>query len=631
MLSILIIGATFLTVGPKGTPPPQAAAASAPDGQTHLAEYNALRTDAPDTVEAHWKLGLWCEQKGLKAEAVAEFSAVVRLDPGRDAAWKKLGYEKRNGRWVTSEQVASERAETAAQRKADARWRPLLARWKGWLAERGTRAEGETALAGVDDPRAVPSVWKVFATGTPEDQERAIDVFGHIEGERASRALAGLAVFGRTDLVRRAAVETLTRRDPNDVLMCWIGLLQKPTKYEVRQVAGPGSPGVLLTEGRQFNVRRYYAPPSVQQTESLFVDGGEMGRPTLPLQFNSSPPGPPAGAREVGFADGKDLYVFHYLWAPPAPPPKKIADPTPAYQEFERSQLQATLNRDFEFTEAAKMAAGAQARLQHDVDAIEADNAVIRERNARLVEALRRVSGKDYGEDREAWLKWWMERRGYTYIPPRDQPKATIDVRVPLPYVPQNGPPVLGSGGGGGGHGWCMVWEHDKGQRPTTGNCFAAGTPVHTPGGLREIQTLRAGDLVLTRDGPRSRVTGSILSVHQSTAPQTLRLILRGEVVVTTEGHPFWRQGRGWTRAGDLKPSDEILTGDGPIQVTAIEVGGDETVWNLRVDDGASFFVGRLGLLVHDISPVEEVDLSRSDAPFVDEAIRRAPSAPCFP
>jgi len=96
------------------------------------------------------------------------------------------------------------------------------------------------------------------------------------------------------------------------------------------------------------------------------------------------------------------------------------------------------------------MAEGAQAQLQHDVDAIEAGNATTRELNARLAEALRRVSGKDLGDDKEAWLKWYMERRGYKYIPPTDRPKPTVDVQVPLPYVPQAGPPVVQEGGGGG-------------------------------------------------------------------------------------------------------------------------------------------------------------------------------------
>ena len=55
-------------------------------------------------------------------------------------------------------------------------------------------------------------------------------------------------------------------------------------------------------------------------------------------------------------------------------------------------------------------------------------------------EALRRVTGKDLGEDREAWLKWWLESRGYKYIPPKDRDKATVDMQVALPVLPHLGP-----------------------------------------------------------------------------------------------------------------------------------------------------------------------------------------------
>ncbi|WP_289445115.1 hypothetical protein, partial [Klebsiella pneumoniae] len=52
-----------------------------------LAEYNARRARADRTADDQWKLGLWCEQNGLEAEAQAHFTAVVRLDPGHAAAW----------------------------------------------------------------------------------------------------------------------------------------------------------------------------------------------------------------------------------------------------------------------------------------------------------------------------------------------------------------------------------------------------------------------------------------------------------------------------------------------------------------------------------------------------------------
>ena len=72
-----------------------------------------------------------------------------------------------------------------AQRKADLHWRPLLQKWKTWLSpnsKKGKSAEAERLLLGVTDPRAVPSVWSVFAAGRdPAQQARAVEMLGRID------------------------------------------------------------------------------------------------------------------------------------------------------------------------------------------------------------------------------------------------------------------------------------------------------------------------------------------------------------------------------------------------------------------------------------------------------------------
>ncbi len=567
-------------------------------------EYNTMRAKSPNTADGHWKVGLWCEQKGLKDQAEAEFTIVCQLDPRREAAWKKLGYLKQKGKWTTAVKIAAERAEAEAQRKADAHWRPLIQNWKAGLARKDKRAESERAFAGVKDPRAVPSIWKAFATGSSDDQEMAVDILGHIDGERPSRALAGLAILGKTDVIRRAATETLARRNYMGILMDWIGLLHDPIKYEVKQVAGPGMPGTLLVEGEEFNVRRLYMPPTASQigqaSSELIPDGF-----VLPLKTDSPPPWPPKpGAKQVGIVDGTPIFIYDYTWAPKGPPPK-YHDPTFSYQQYEQNLLQAQINAEFQLQEASKVAAGAQAQLASDVNVIEAINGTIRERNARLAEALRRVSGKDLGEDREAWLKWWLESRGYKYIPPEDRDKATVDMRVALPYFPSSGPARVANGNGTNNPGYCIVYDHEKGQPPTVGQCFAAGTQVLTPEGGQRIETLRPGDRVVSvGETSGARRIASIVAVHQSAASRTIRLVAGGEAVVTTEGHPIARPDGGWIRAGDLKPGDQVVAGDRLARVEAIESGPAQPVWNLELAEGHSYLVGQRGMIVHDITAV---------------------------
>ncbi len=249
-----------------------------------LAEYNARRSRAAETADAQWSLGLWCEQNDLPAEAQAHFTAVTRLDPSREAAWKRLGCKKVNGRWVTDSQLAAEKEESELQKKADKYWKPLLTKYRGMLGEKTKHDAAEQALSEVVDPRAVPSVWSVFVAGTTTNHMMGVQLLGQIDAAASSRSLAYLSVFDDSPDVRRAAIETLKRRDPREFAGLLVALIQKPIKYEVRPIAGPGSRGALFIEGKEFNVQRLYDPPAmpiITNGPNQWVDYDANGMPVV--------------------------------------------------------------------------------------------------------------------------------------------------------------------------------------------------------------------------------------------------------------------------------------------------------------------------------------------------------------
>ena len=110
------------------------------------------------------KLAAWCEQKGLKAQAIAHYNVAVRLDPSRETAWRHLGYKKHGDRWVKPEEPAADELEAERQRHADKQWRPRLEQMRDGLEGKdpARRAKAEEAIAEVTDPRAVPMIWAVF-------------------------------------------------------------------------------------------------------------------------------------------------------------------------------------------------------------------------------------------------------------------------------------------------------------------------------------------------------------------------------------------------------------------------------------------------------------------------------------
>jgi RNA polymerase sigma factor (sigma-70 family) len=357
-----------------------------------LAEYNLRRQKAPRTADAQWKLALWCEQKGLKAEATAHLVAVTRLDPDHEGAWKRLGCKRYNGRWLTEEQAAAERAEAEAQKDANRRWKPLLTKWRGWLADKDLRQQAGRKLAAVADPYAVPSVWAVFAIGGANDQERAVQLFGQIDAPAATRMLALLAVFSPSAEVHRKATETLARRDPRDALSLLIGLLRDPdpnpntvlVRFEVvpSGALGVGSPGFTFIEGRYANLLRFY--------------------PSL------SP------------------------WRRSPFPATSLPTTNTIYEERVVAQRSALAHA----AQVRELDAIVSGLLAAEVREFGQISAAIRRLNSRVIDILRTIAGDDRGDDWEAWTRWWVEELGYAYNPNqfRNPPDRAIDLPKPT-YV----------------------------------------------------------------------------------------------------------------------------------------------------------------------------------------------------
>jgi hypothetical protein len=557
-----------------------------------LAVYNSRRDALKNTADDHWKLALWCEQNGLKPEALAHFTMVVRLDPSREAAWKRLGCKKVGNRWVTEPQLAAEKAEIEAQKQADRHWRPRFLKWRSWLDEKAHRAHAEEELAGVTDPRAVPSLWPTLASGSADHQARAVQVLGQIDAPGASRALALLAVFGRTPEVRRAATETLRSRDRREYLDTLIALVRDPIKYEVRPVGGPGSPGVLFVQGKRFNVQRLYSPPPVPSLPNMgngVLNYDDNGLPVLSY-FGKVTTRESAGQLLTELGGGSSASATPSA-LPKSPGVSRPVAPSTTFEVTREREVDLPIGQMM--LEAQKSAIVAERQLESDVQGVERFNADVRASNHRVIPALTTLTGEDLGENQEAWGKWWTNEQGYA-ITSDTQPTTTFVEEVPLAYTPQPVAP--------------RITDSPAVAVQRTHSCFAAGTPVQTLTGLRPIETIRFGDEVLTQDVSSGALSYQpVVAVFHNKPNQAWKIRIGAETVVATGIHRFWKAGRGWTMARDLKPGDAIRTLGGLARVESVESDRVQPVFNLQVAEGESFLVGKQGALVHDNSLVQPV------------------------
>jgi len=128
------------------------------------------------------------------------------------------------------------------------------------------------------------------------------------------------------------------------------------------------------------------------------------------------------------------------------------------------------------------------------------------------------------------------------------------------------------------------------------GSCFAAGTPLLTPTGDKPIEQFQPGDWILTapEDDPTAPVEAKQVEEVFKNHAVVLELRVGGRVILTTDEHPFWVQGRGWTSAKDLMEGDRLRSHDGRWVVLngTRRTGNEVPVYNLRIADYHTYFVG---------------------------------------
>lgn len=606
----------FVREGGRWVKPEQVAAGIEDDAarKALLEEYGNRRAAAGLEVAAQLALATWCEENGLESEARAHLYNVLKLDPGRDSTWKRLGYRKFNGRWMTDEQIETAQAQTKAQEEADKTWKPRLEQLRKQLADPATREAAEAELTGISDPLAVPSILRAFG-GSEAEQRLAVQVLGQVDDPVASQALAMIAIGSVRDSIRRIATETLSQRDPREYAGPLIAMIRKPLRFEVKRVGGPGDPGVLYVGGEKFNYSRSYevAPipfsPNRQYPEESLTYGPD-GQPfyvTPGIVLSAPNPAlanvrrqlqenPGSAVQILGDAarnGGIPAQPFAY-WSGPYTWNIGVLDPLQgwAYTSYARPATGTGNNQSYNYEMARRATMTAQARLEQDLAWVQALNARVEQSNARALSVLQGATGLSFGAEPESWRAWWMDQIGYQYQKRSDNPDSTVADRI----------------------------RFSPAYRIS---CFATGTPVRSRKGVVPIESLEVGDLVLSQDVHSGGLEfRPVTHVHRNPPGLIYQVDLGDERILPSQFHRFWKVGQGWVMARDLKPGDELRVLGGIRTVRSSEPGPTQPVFNLDVEGTHSFFVGRRGTLVHDntlpdrrIEPFDRVDSTLASTP----------------
>jgi hypothetical protein len=243
-----------------------------------------------------------------------------------------------------------------------------------------------------------------------------------------------------------------------------------------------------------------------------------------------------------------------------------------------------------------------QQSLAQDVRAIELINNQINQLNDRVLPIVQTASGQKLGAEPEKWKGWWTDQLGYAFQASQPSTKPTFTEIVDVSS-------------------WSASLE-----------CFGEGTLVHAAGGPKAIETIRVGDRVLSQN-PATGVLAyqPVMVVHRTKAAATLRVAVAGETIVATGIHRFWKAGKGWTMARDLRPGDRLRVVGSVVEVGSVGPDKNQPVYNLDVAENRDFFVGSKGLLVHDsnfVKPLPEpFDLAPDLATLAPSVVQGVKSA----
>jgi len=169
--------------------------------------------------------------------------------------------------------------------------------------------------------------------------------------------------------------------------------------------------------------------------------------------------------------------------------------------------------------------------------------------------------------------------------------------------------------------------------------CFTAGTLVSTPSGLKAIETLKVGDLVISRSDTTGQTAAKpIIKITPAHKRRIWAVTVsykdkadhrKKEQYETTDDHP-WRTIDGhWIASASLKHGQVLARERGTAVVEeVIDTGKVDLTYNLEIADFHTYFVGVSGTWVHnECAPTH----NHPYAPRVFERGKQDPRSHNFP
>lgn len=533
-----------------------------------LLRYEKVRRQSPDTADGHLAMAKWCLSGNLDAQGRAHLSRVLDFAPDHAGAREALGFVRLGDKWLSPAEIERMQLNAAAKTKSIEKHGKTIAAWIEKMKSKSPK-EREAALAAFMAFKEVTAVGAVEAAlNTPDvpTSKLLIEWMGQVDCVESSLVLARYGVLHPDDALRTLATEKLVKRPLHDFVPEMLKLLSSP----ITMLVQPN----YDRQGRLLGYRQAFGREGMSEKDVKIFDNSIQRRTAMPV---------------IGTTVGANGGML-------------------SQRVNANATAQATAALEQEIRQQA--AAEVQARQLE----MQRQNELIKQVNERIAGVIAQVSGKPLTTDVAEMWKWWDEYNETEYQSYKpDRYRRSLDVAYyvnPVIYDFQPARPMTGEFRRVANPGLpSATWAPRI--APFSGECFVAGTPVVTLTGLKAIEKIVPGDLVLSRQ----MITGElrwqpVLKATMRAPEKTLDLTIGSEDSQTehfrcTAGHLFWVSGSGWKKASELKPGDILHGAKAPARVTFVEAQPAMPTYNLEVADHPNYFVGRNMILTHDVTPRE--------------------------
>lgn len=507
-------------------------------------KYRELRAKTADDLAGNKLLARFCQKNKLEENARGHWQRVISFDPADADARKALGHVLFEGTWATKDGVKRVLKVRKDYNGSLMSWSKKIPGWiNDWRSDDAKRKEkAREKLLAIRDAAAIPLLHAALAYGSDEDALLLVEVMRGIPDVAATQVIAEMAVANQSQPVVNTSVEELKNRDENSYVPQLLLALSSPITSEMRLDINPNTGRILY---RHVFAREEQFSKQVQAIGRDYGEGQFFGI---------------LGPNDYMDSNGDRTTA-----------PNDRLNGTPEQRRDTLFALRAA--------ESMSLAMNRERRKS-------IENMTIEETNSRVGTVLSKVFDENQASP-EGWWTWWNQRNEIRV----DSPKPTVaqvqydqivdDAQTGVTVNNQNVLPML----------------------LRRSSCFAAGTPVATSEGLKPIESIQTGDLVLAQDVETGEIAWkSVIQPTRRSPTEVLNLSVGDESFVCSLKHPFWKTGRGWTWAKDLAVGDLIRTVNGSLPVTKIQSRPNLPLYNLVVADFSTYFVGKNRTLTHDIS-----------------------------